>query len=109
MNLCINHNLGMKLSPVHHKNMWVHRLKYLYNEGYTLYFRSFRSIGDETFLQAFEDTTLPFVDWTHEAHLRMAWNYIKEYGTEGAIPYIKSVSLMFFFTIKQETFFFDQV
>ena len=43
------------------------------------------------FLQAFEDATLPFEDWSHEAHLRMAWNYIKQYGAEGAQPYIKPV------------------
>lgn len=55
-----------------------------------IYFhRSFCSVGDQLFLQAFEDATLPFEDWTHEAHLRMAWNYIKEYGSEGAQPYIK--------------------
>ena len=52
-------------------------------------FRSFRSVGDETFIQAFEDTSLPFEDWTHEAHIRMAWNYIREKGKEEAIPYIK--------------------
>lgn len=51
--------------------------------------RSFRSVGDEIFIQAFEDATLPFEDWTHEAHLRMAWNYITEYGKEGAIPHIR--------------------
>ncbi|XP_050391042.1 uncharacterized protein LOC126810107 isoform X1 [Patella vulgata] len=55
-----------------------------------LYFvRSFRSIGDQVFLQAFEDTTLPFEEWTHEAHLRMAWNYIKQYGKDKATQYIK--------------------
>ena len=50
--------------------------------------RSFHSVGDETFMKAFEDTTLLFEDWTHEAHLRMAWNYIKKYGVEEAIPRI---------------------
>ena len=53
------------------------------------YHRSFRSVGDEIFIQAFEDATLPFEDWTHEAHLRMAWNYITEHGKEGAIPHIR--------------------
>nr|XP_022318176.1 uncharacterized protein LOC111121274 [Crassostrea virginica] len=53
------------------------------------YIRSFRSVGDEIFIQAFEDATLPFEDWTHEAHLRMAWNYITEHGKEGAIPHIR--------------------
>uniref|UniRef100_A0A0B7AXI6 Flavin reductase like domain-containing protein n=1 Tax=Arion vulgaris TaxID=1028688 RepID=A0A0B7AXI6_9EUPU len=55
-----------------------------------IYFtRQFRSIGDEIFLKAFEDATLPFENWTHEAHLRMAWNYIKELGKDEATPYIK--------------------
>ena len=55
------------------------------------YFRSYRSVGDETFMTAFEDTTLLFEDWTHEAHLRMAWNYIHKYGKDDAIPKIRSV------------------
>ncbi|CAL1542237.1 unnamed protein product [Lymnaea stagnalis] len=55
-----------------------------------IYFiRKFRSVGDEIFLNAFETATLPFEDWTHEAHLRMAWNYITEHGQEKAVPYIK--------------------
>ena len=58
-----------------------------------IYFRSFRSVGDEAFIQAFEDTTLPFEDWTHEAHLRMAWNYIREHGKEAATPLIKLVKV----------------
>ena len=51
--------------------------------------RSFRSVGDEMFMEAFEQRTLPFEQWTHEAHLRMAWNYIKEYGPEHAALKIK--------------------
>ena len=50
---------------------------------------SFRSVGDEAFMKAFEDTTLLFEDWSHEAHLRMAWNYIKKYGKENATPLIR--------------------
>ncbi|XP_060077751.1 uncharacterized protein LOC132557281 [Ylistrum balloti] len=54
-----------------------------------LYFiRSFRSVGDEIFIKAFEDASLPFEDWTHEAHLKMAWNYISEFGKDGATPHI---------------------
>ena len=55
--------------------------------------RSFRSVGDEIFIQSFEEATLPFEDWTHEAHLRMAWTYIKEHGREGAEPLIKYVTV----------------
>eukprot|EP00842_Homolaphlyctis_polyrhiza_P000636 jgi/Hompol1/1573/HPOL_005646-RA len=42
-----------------------------------LYYEStYRSIGDEVFLNAFEQTTLSFDEWTHRAHVRMAWNYL---------------------------------
>ena len=40
-------------------------------------------------MQAFEDTMLPFEEWTHTAHLRMAWNYICQHGQEAATPLIK--------------------
>ncbi|KAL8576687.1 hypothetical protein ACOMHN_025162 [Nucella lapillus] len=53
------------------------------------FYRSFRSVGDQLFLQAFENATLPYEDWNHEAHLRMAWNYIKDLGPQDAEPYIK--------------------
>lgn len=53
------------------------------------YMRSFRTVGDEMFMEAFENRTLPFEQWTHKAHLRMAWNYIKDYGPENAIRKIK--------------------
>lgn len=51
--------------------------------------RTFWNIGDVTFMQAFEDRTLPFEEWTHQAHIRMAWNYIREFGKDEAIPRIK--------------------
>ncbi|KAF6031380.1 hypothetical protein EB796_010322 [Bugula neritina] len=54
------------------------------------YQRSFRSIGDEIFMQAFENASVPFADWTHEAHLRMAWNYITKHGKDMATPLIKT-------------------
>ena len=53
--------------------------------------RSFRAIGDEAFMKAFEDTTLPFEDWTHEAHIRMAFHYLQEYGRQDAEAHIKWV------------------
>ncbi|XP_006818239.1 uncharacterized protein LOC102803195 [Saccoglossus kowalevskii] len=51
--------------------------------------RSYRSVGDEIFMKAFEETTLLFDDWDHAAHLRMAWNYIKQHGKDDATPLIK--------------------
>lgn len=78
----------------HH--VWYGEVKHAYcnshiaQEPLLFYAKSFRSVGDETFIRAFEDATLPFSDWTHEAHIRMAWNYIREFGKEKAIPNIKS-------------------
>ena len=31
---------------------------------------------DETFLRAFEDCTLPFAEWRHRAHLKVAYLYL---------------------------------
>lgn len=52
--------------------------------------RSYRSIGDDAFIAAFEDTTLPFDFWTHKAHLRMAWNYLKQNDIETALNKVRS-------------------
>lgn len=72
--------------------------------------RSYRSVGDETFMRAFETATLGYEEWTHEvrshlppslyppremfplsvqAHVRMAWNYLTQHGREKASPIIK--------------------
>jgi hypothetical protein len=41
-----------------------------------LYYEStYRSIGDKVFLQAFENHELKLEEWTHRAHVRMAWMY----------------------------------
>ncbi|EGF79124.1 hypothetical protein BATDEDRAFT_90155 [Batrachochytrium dendrobatidis JAM81] len=55
------------------------------------YESSYRSIGDEVFLDAFEKGTLSFDEWTHRAHLRMAWNYLREADgcLDKAIPRVK--------------------
>jgi flavin reductase (DIM6/NTAB) family NADH-FMN oxidoreductase RutF len=42
------------------------------------YDATYRNIGDEVFIQKFEDTSLEFVEWTHRAHLRMAFLYIQD-------------------------------
>ncbi|KAJ3362038.1 hypothetical protein HDU91_003631 [Kappamyces sp. JEL0680] len=39
------------------------------------YQQQYRSIGDEVFIRAFEDTSLAFGEWTHRSHVRMAWIY----------------------------------
>lgn len=59
------------------------------DEPLLYYARSYRSIGDHSFMKSFETATLAYEDWTHEAHLRMAWNYLIEYEREEATPLIK--------------------
>lgn len=46
-------------------------------------------------MEAFENTSMPFEQWTHNAHLRMAWNYITQHGPEAATPLIKQGILKF--------------
>ncbi|KAJ3326301.1 hypothetical protein HDV06_000177 [Boothiomyces sp. JEL0866] len=61
-----------------------------------LYFDSkYRSIGDEVFIEAFENSKLDFQDWTHRAHVRMAWIYIrdKSYSQEESFEMIKYSNL----------------
>ncbi|KAJ3274918.1 hypothetical protein HDV01_001782 [Terramyces sp. JEL0728] len=57
-----------------------------------LYFDSnYRSVGDEVFIEAFENSKLEFQDWTHRAHVRMAWIYIRDdsYSQEESFAMIK--------------------
>ncbi len=53
------------------------------------YGRAYRSVGDEAFLHSFEDTSLAFSQWTHRAHLRMAWNYLREHGRDAGSVLIR--------------------
>ncbi|KAI9202690.1 flavin reductase like domain-containing protein [Polychytrium aggregatum] len=51
---------------------------------------SFRSVGDEVFMRAFEEGWLSFNEWTHRAHLRMAWIYLQEAESKNdAYPLIR--------------------
>ncbi|KAF0246137.1 MAG: hypothetical protein FD180_968 [Planctomycetota bacterium] len=42
-------------------------------------------LDDDAFIAAFEARTLPFRNWTHRSHIRLAWNYLKRHGFEGAL------------------------
>jgi hypothetical protein len=37
-------------------------------------------VTDEEFLRAFEECRIPKAFWTHEAHVRMAWLYLRRNG-----------------------------
>lgn len=38
--------------------------------------------SDKAFLQAFESQSLPFAQWNHEAHVRMAFLMMEQYGEQ---------------------------
>jgi len=40
---------------------------------------------DDEFLAAFEECKLHRKDWTHEAHVRMAWLYLMRIESDGAV------------------------
>ena len=41
--------------------------------------------NDTSFIEAFESRTLPFAEWVHSAHIRMAWIYLTRHGFDGAL------------------------
>jgi hypothetical protein len=43
-------------------------------------------LSDEEFIAQFESCTLPYVHWTHRAHLRVAYCFLKRHGLAEAIP-----------------------
>jgi hypothetical protein len=45
--------------------------------------------ADEDFLRDFEETTLPKSDWTHRAHIRMAWLYLQRFSFDTALHRVK--------------------
>ena len=53
------------------------------------YESSYRSIGDEVFIEQFENTSLKFTEWTHRAHLRMAFIYLRDPSIPNPIELIK--------------------
>ena len=42
-------------------------------------------MDDRTFLEQFEDCTLPFDQWTHRAHVKVAYLYLRRFSLEEAI------------------------
>lgn len=47
-------------------------------------------MDDQTFLSAFENCTLPMEQWTHEAHVRVAYLYASRHDLETAIATMRS-------------------
>jgi hypothetical protein len=44
---------------------------------------------DDEFLTAFEELRLPRILWTHEAHVRMAWLYLRQRPLDEVIPIVR--------------------
>ena len=45
---------------------------------------------DEAFLQAFETLTLPFDQWTHRAHVKVAFIYLSRHSFDTALANMRS-------------------
>jgi len=45
---------------------------------------------DEDFLRAFEDRTLPFDQWTHRSHIKVAYLYLRPYPFETALNRVRT-------------------
>src|SRR5690606_30705998 len=45
--------------------------------------------ADAAFLRAFEDCSLPFAEWKHRAHLKVAYLYLCQYPFERALERVR--------------------
>src|SRR3954463_12301694 len=45
--------------------------------------------SDEAFLKSFEDCTLPFEQWRHRAHIKVAYLYLRQLPYEDALKKIR--------------------
>ncbi|KAJ3016107.1 hypothetical protein HKX48_004198 [Thoreauomyces humboldtii] len=58
--------------------------------GPLVYYESqYRSVGDQVFMTKIEDGALSIREWTHRAHLRMAWNYLRDTPDQEEAAYVK--------------------
>jgi hypothetical protein len=46
-------------------------------------------MSDGVFLEGFEACTLPAAAWTHEAHVRMAWLYLRHHDENDALGLVR--------------------
>ena len=47
-------------------------------------------MDDREFLAQFESLTLPFPQWTHRAHVKVAFLYLREHGFDAALQRLRS-------------------
>jgi hypothetical protein len=60
------------------------------HDGPSLNIGSGMSDSDAALLAAFEDGTYPFAEWTHRAHVRVAWIYLRRWGFDGALDRMRA-------------------
>jgi hypothetical protein len=48
------------------------------------------SVDDARLLQSFEDCTLPFVQWTHRCHVKVAYLYLRHFSFDEALVRIRN-------------------
>ena len=46
-------------------------------------------MSDDEFLEAFEECRIPKAEWTHEAHVRMAWLYLRRRPLDEVVPIVR--------------------
>lgn len=66
-------------------------------------------MSDDDFLAAFEACTIPRADWTHEAHVRMAWLYLSRLPFPAAVPSARSGILKYNRSLGNTTGYHDTV
>lgn len=47
-------------------------------------------MNDAELLRQFEELTLPFAEWTHRAHVRVAYCYLEKHSFEEALPIVRT-------------------
>ncbi|MDB6112552.1 MAG: Peptidyl-tRNA hydrolase, archaeal type [Pedosphaera sp.] len=47
-------------------------------------------MDDEKFLRSFEECTLPFAQWHHRAHIKVAYLYLRQYSLATAIERVRA-------------------
>ena len=45
---------------------------------------------DDEFVKAFEDLTLPFIQWTHRAHVKVAFTYLSRHSFDEALQRMRA-------------------
>ena len=47
-------------------------------------------MGDDDLLRAFENCSLPYAEWTHRCHVKVAYLYLRRFPYEGALARIRN-------------------